>query len=293
MGKTNNNPVHLKNRVLLSTYIFRSLPMQFFKAVATDPKEQEEIRSTVKMLIRDKLIFKKTAIHKLQFIYLSKSGHTYITKSLLNEGSGYYSYRTDRNLRGSVGEHSFMNFAFIWNWIKQNPDLLAKNIQIFEDSDLNNCRFKFAFGGKDLVISPDVLIYLPDEANTAFKKAIFIENDTGGETYSKVYQKLIEYSLLVSRGLKQNLISSAEIYFIFHSQKRVEKLLSDKGLVSLFNYYNSSPKAKDVSVDIILKAFDGQNLPLYFSVLNQGIAPQPVIFKDLLLQRRPEWKHLV
>ncbi len=279
----------------MCTYIFRSLPLQYLSAIALDSKEREKIRLIIVGLIQSGLLLKNEAIHGLSFIHLSKSGHNFVIKELLkkNNSGAFYEYKKGRHLRGSVGEHSFMNFAFIWNWIKQNPELLAKNIQIFEDSDLNNCRFKFAFGGKDLVISPDVLIYLPDEINTAFKKAIFIENDTGGETYSKVYQKLTEYSLLVSRGLKQNLISSAEVYFIFHSQKRVEKLLSDKGLVSLFNYYNSSPKAKDVSVDIILKAFDGQNLPLYFSVLNQEFAPQPVVFKDLILQRRPEWKHLV
>lgn len=294
MGKRITNPDHLKNKILLCTYIFRSLPVQFLKQISANSVEWKSVYSTIKNLTRDGLINKKTALHGLTFIYLSKSGYKYVSESIFESPNPklLYSYRSDRSSKGSVGEHTFMNFVFIWNWVKNHPEMFKQGIGIYEDSNLNNCKVKFSFAGKDVVISPDILIYLRDEKNQAFRKAIFVENDTGGETYSQIYQKFVEYAALAEKGLNHNLISQAQIYFVFRSEKRLQQLVSPNGLVKLFSYYNNSRKLKNVGIELILKAFDGQTLPLNLSIFQQFDQGQDLNLKDLILERRPEWKLL-
>ena len=299
MGKTIIDPYHLKNKVLLTTYIFRCLPISHFCSITNSPKELAKTQDIIKHLVKSDLLIKKRSISHHFFVYLTKKGYEFLITNVLGNSNAapFYQLNKDHSLRIGISDHQYMNFVFLWHWLGENVKLFATDIKIYEDSNLNHCKIKFAFGGKDLVISPDILIYLPDEDNKALKKAIFIENDTGGETHKKIYQKLVEYSALVNRGLRQNLISKAELYFIFHSQKRLENILGETGIVRLFSYYNNSEKLKNVTVDTILNAFDGKSFPFYVGVLNQEEGNpynfQLLDLKDHILQRRSEWKHLL
>ncbi len=299
MRKPINDPKHLKNKILLTTYIFRCLPISHFWHITASQKELAKMQDTVKHLVQSGLLIKKPAISRHDFLYLTKKGYTFITTQVMGNSTSvpFYQLNEAHSLRIGITDHQYMNFTFLWHWLAKNTQLFTKDIKVYEDSNLNNCKIKVTFGGKDIVIAPDILIYLPDEDNKAFKKAIFIENDTGGETHRKIYQKLVEYSVLVNRGLRQNLISQAELYFIFHSQKRLDNILGENGIVRLFSYYNNSEKLKSVTVDTILHAFDGKSFPFYVGVLNQEQTDpynfQPLNLKDHILQRRPEWKHLL
>jgi hypothetical protein len=190
-----------------------------------------------------------------------------------------------------------MNFSFIWHYISTHPDLLTQNVKIYDDSNMNHCKIPFTYKNKKVILSPDILIYIPDIDNTHLRKAVIVENDTGRETYSTIHQKISEYGALIQYGREENYLSSVDIYFVFHSVKRTQQLLfSQKGIIPCFDDYNRTEKAKEVSIDIVLSAFSTSSSSIFYSPLNIHNKPQIYEFKvyplpELLLKARPEWKH--
>jgi len=297
------DPVHLKNRILILTYIFRSLPYLYLELTASSTEKRQELQKMVINLEKTDYLAKKTAMHSLSFLHLTQKGHEFVTKNLLTRTTSrgvmqpFYAYRSLRSLRGTVSEHQYMNFAFIWDWIAKNPEKLQGDIEIYEDSNINQCKLRFLHGGKTVILSPDVLILYPDANgdNSFYKKAVIVENDTGGETYKTFFRKFVEYAMLIKQ-LRQSKISGGELLLIFHSQQRAENLLfAEEGMTQFITNYNDTPKVKDVHNYDILSAYLHSELDVKYAWFNEKNTVSPYEFKpynfgEQLLKRYPKWK---
>src|SRR5664279_1004221 len=153
----------LKERILLLTYIYRTLPVVFLKTAAKDDREKEMIRWIVNNLLKQNYIATKTSKPlPFDFIHLTLKGYKFVvTKLLNNPEKPFYQHKTSRSLLKPIFTHSFLNFAFIWNFHRKNSAKFTSHIQVYEDSDINNCKVNFSYKGKDTLISPDVIIYTP------------------------------------------------------------------------------------------------------------------------------------
>jgi hypothetical protein len=297
------DPTHVKNKIIIMTYIFRSLPYLYIELTATSTKERQELQKIVINLKKTNYIAQKRAKHSLAFLHLTKKGYEFVTKSLMKrqtekgEKSPFYAYRSLRSLRGAVTEHQYMNFAFIWDWITKNPEKLQGDIEVYEDSNINQCKLTFTHGGKTIVLSPDVLILYPDEKseNSLCKRVVIVENDTGGETYKMVFRKFVEYAMLITQ-LNVNKISGGELLFVFPSQNRAEQMLfGEEGMTQFVENYNNTPKVKDVHNYDILSAYIQSELEVKYAWFNEKDIQHPYQFipynfGEQLLQRYPKWK---
>lgn len=241
-------------------------------------------------------IIKKTVSHNgAVYVRLTQKGYTFAATHLCpQEKHPLYTFRRDRGVNHKISDHDYYNFVFVWDWIQKNPLLLNKNIQIYDDSNITECTVSFIYDHKRIVISPDILIFRPDTMQPSFRVASFVESDAGGETYRQIFEKIVEYGLLFVSGINQNAISHAEIFFIFHSEKRAVKLLYEKvGILQFFDFANSTRKVKRIPIDLILTAFTKHKI--FYSSYHHGDISSPLLFieyplKNLLLERRPEWK---
>lgn len=295
MRKPASNPNHFKNRILASIYVFRSLPTLYIETITSyESNLKEETRLLIKNLIENNVVKKSVADNGSVYLRLTNKGYQYVsTKLLPQKNNPLYSFRRDRGVNHVISDHHYYNFVFVWDWISKNPALLNNNIQIYDDSNINKCVFSFSHESKKLVISPDILIFQPDDTNSTFRKALFVENDAGGETYRRLYEKFVEYGLLLESGVKQNAISQATIYFVFHSQTRARQLLfGEKSILQFFDYANSTKKVKRVPIDVLLRAYAKNTV--YYASYDRNSLPNPLSFSEypiaqLLLDRRKEW----
>lgn len=296
MRKPITDPTHLKNKILVSIYVFRSLPMQYIETITSWEKDiRENTRLIIKNLLEDKVINKSTADNGTVYLRLTLKGYQQVSMQLLPQPKKpLHTFRRDRGVNHVISDHHYYNFVCVWDWITKNNSLLSNNIQIYDDSNLNNCFVSFPFAGRNIVISPDILIFQPDEKNSSFRKAEFIENDAGGETYKRLFEKIVEYGLLLELGLQQNTISEASISFVFHSEMRANQLFfGNKSIVQFFDYANSTRKVKRIPIDMLLKAYTETSI--YYAVYNKNNLQNPLSFSEyplvkLLLERRQEWK---
>src|SRR5258708_17117610 len=201
-----SNSKQLKNRILLLTFIYRSLPTYYLKIIAKNDKEKEQIRLIVKNLINTKYLLEKSSTPlQFTFIHLSKKGYEYVVKEIFNgTNKPFYQHKESRSILKPLHDHSFLNFAFLWHYHRRYPSHFESDIHIYELSHINNCKVLFSYRGKDVLISPDAIIYLPDSKKSDYRKAVFVENDTWRETYKSIYQKVVEYLTLAEAGLKRN-----------------------------------------------------------------------------------------
>ena len=296
MNKPTNNPLILKNKILVSIYIFRSLPSLYIETINSNNKdEKEKVRLMLKNLIQIGIIKKSSADNGTIYLRLTNKGYNLVSTQLLPQRTKpLYTFRRDRGVNHVISDHHYYNFVFVWDWISKNASLLNKNIQIYDDSNLNNCFVSFSHDNKKVVISPDILVFQPDTKNSSFRKATFVENDAGGETYKRLYEKFVEYGLLLESGLQQNAISEGSIFFIFHSQTRAKQLLfGAKSILQFFDYANSTRKVKRVPIDLLLSAYT--KTKMYYAFYDKSALPTPLTFAEyplakLLLERRQEWK---
>jgi len=299
MRKQINNPTHLKNKILISIYVFRYLSAEYFDRIVKTRKEKQQVYETINYLVKQNFILKKELLHEFSFLYLTKKGYDFVTKNLIGvEGTiPFYQYRTDRSQTGYIFVHNYMNFTYVWNFISNNPELLKQNIQIYEDGNKNQCKLVFYHGGKNVILSPDVLIFTP-EKNSIYRKAVIVENDFGGETHATLFKKLIEYSIFIKEGMKQNKIKSVEIYFILVSYERAHNLFGTQGTIAkMADYFNSSYKVKDVDVRDILQVFQNGENKIFYSVFNRrpDITCQnflPYDFRKEIIALHPSWERL-
>jgi hypothetical protein len=290
---------HLKNRILLLVYIFRCLPSSYFETFVSQ-KEKQKARFCINNLIQQEYLKKKKAfLAYISFLYLTKKGYEYVVIQVLkiSSGKGFYTYRTDRISATGDSDHRFMNFLFLQEWITKNHHLINQSIQMYEDSDINKCKIAFSYGNKRILLVPDVLILLPDEKNYAERKAIFVENDTGGEAHKRIYQKLIEYGLFAMYGMKQNNISKMDLYFIFQSTQRTEYLMGEKGTLGRYvEQFNATEKLKDIHIFEIINAFTNPHIHIYYSAIqevgNTTYSFLPYDFKNVILTANPSWGKL-
>ncbi len=297
MSKTIDTVSHIKNKILLATYIFRSLPMDYIQKTVANPKERQKIRNTIVFLKRDQYLLQKKTLQGQVFLYISKKGYQYITEKLLNneDDKTLYKYKEDRSLRKNISEHSFMNFMYIWHYISTYPEQMTKAIKIYEDTNMNQCKVRTYFDNKTVIVSPDVIIYSPISASSIFQNALFIENDTGRETYKTIYQKLVEYAVLIEKGLASNKIEKLTIHFIIRTQKRVDQLFyGPNGIVKFFNAYNNTIQIKDVRARTIIQAFNNPKVKIFISAFDHNTLSNPYMFKEyklveLLLKEKPTW----
>ncbi|MGH7203108.1 MAG: hypothetical protein ACREHC_01550 [Candidatus Levyibacteriota bacterium] len=297
MRKAITNPNHLINKIILTTYIFRSLPLQYVEKVSSYNNVQSQKQKTaLKSCIINDYLKVQEEEHGISFIRLTKKGYLRAITLLPQKNTQQlYTFRRDRSTNFQVAKHPFYNFVYIWWWIEKFSFALQNDIQIYDDSNLNYCKLSFTFGGKKIVISPDVLIYGKDPINGVFKQAHFVENDAGGETYKRLYHKLIEYALLATHGFGQNAISQATLTFIFHSEKRMNKMLYGKeGILNFFDYSNTSLRVKNIPIELIFEAFAHGRFSLYCSYYHKDTLETPYQFQQFdltsqLLERRKEW----
>lgn len=288
---------HLKNRIVLATYIFRSLPVWYLNTIAIDEAEKSRIKLILLDLIRYGFLKKKESIHEMQYLSLTKQGYDYlVTEVLKSPHDPMYKYKPVRSVRQSVSEHGYMNFAYVWNYIKEHADSITNEIRIYDDSNLNHCKMPFSFAGKRAVLVPDILIH---NTQGSASRVIFIENDTGREEYLKIFKKLVEYAAFAQNAKAENAIDTIELYFILASQKRIDQMFySPNGIIQLFDNYNHSEKIRDVPIDVILRAFQKDNVKLYLSLLNYKNTNvlydfQQFNLTEQLLTLNPAWKYLV
>lgn len=297
MGKTIDSVTHLKNRILLTMYIFRSLPTEYVQKTAMEGKERQRIRNTIVHLKRDGFLVQKKALHGAEFLYLTKKGYAYVIQTLLKGESEQtlYVYKPTPSLRKSISEHNFMNFMFVWHYIALHPEQITKAIKIYDDSNISACKISTFWAGKDIVVSPDLIIYTPESTSSVFQKALCVENDTGRETYRMIYQKLVEYAVLIEKGLASNKISEFTIYFIVPTKKRIQQLFyNPTGILQLFASFNNTKQVKDVRARTIIQAFLDPNVHIYLSAFDQQNLDNPYTFESynlsqLLLREKPAW----
>jgi hypothetical protein len=298
MRKPIVEPTHLKNRILVAIYVFRSLPVYYFEDIQGNTEEKNSIKYIINNLVQGGFIKKKPSLRKrIQFLLLTKKGYDFITTHIFqNKDNPFYLYRTDRLARFTDSDHRFMNFVYLWEWIKNNTPLLSAGIKIYEDSNRNNCKLSFSFGSDSVVLYPDVLILIPDSARgSEFFKAIIVENDTGLETSGTLFRKIVEYCAYALHGRKQGFISDAEVIFTLHSKERSKRLLEN--LVSHAKNYNATLKVKDVRAVHLLEAFGETGIKIQFSVLDT-VAKNlysflPYDFRKELLKQNPSWQYLL
>jgi hypothetical protein len=269
---TKIDPTMLKNTILILIYIFRSLPAGYIDFYFANKEEKQKVWKAIFKLTENGYI-KKNSEYGLTFLYLTKKGHTFITTHIFTntETIPFYHYRTDRMERSSTSMHHFMNFVFIWEWITNNSHLLNQHIKIYEDSDMNHCKLKYRYNGRDLLLYPDVLILHPDESKKGYQKAIIVENDTRTETYKPLFQKFIDYATFIERGADHLAISTIEINYIFTSKKRIETFLSSsKGALQMLRPYNATEKYRSgVSAQTILSAYNKPHVTVSSSAFNR------------------------
>lgn len=281
------NPLHLKNRIFLCVYIFRSLPTGYIEKV--EGKNKKKVWYCVNNLIQQKFLKKKIGIHGFSFLQLTYKGYCYVKGTLLRED--IYTHRRDRSSRVSINEHGFMNFVYIWDFISQYPELLQQGIMIYEDSSRHYCKITFTSGGSTISIAPDVLLLIP-EPNGIHKQAIFVENDTGVESHKTLAQKIVMYSLLAKDGFFQNGISKATLYFIFHTEKRAKNLMENTGIASHINEFTSTSIGRDVNIFTLLHAFSDTNMRVLYSAFTAPYIFHPYDFKKHMVSAHPSWKYL-
>ncbi len=264
-------------------YIFRSLPAGYIDFYF-DSKEKKQKVWKVLYKLTENGYLKKNSEYGLTFLYLTKKGHIFVTAHIFTSQNTvpFYHYRTDRMERASTSIHHFMNFVFIWEWIMRNPQFISKDIKIFEDSDRNNCKLKYRYNGRDLLLYPDVLILYPDESKKDYQKAIIIENDTRKETYKPLFQKLIDYATFIERGADHLNISEIELYFIFSSKKRINTFLfSSKGALQMLKPYNITEKYRSgVAAQTILTAYEKPNINVFYSPFDRKRPKNSYDFKQ-------------
>ena len=156
MRKPITDPIHLKNRILASVYIFRSLPSYYFEDIVPTQESKNKLKYIINNLIQDGYLKKKKTLRKrIQFLLLTKKGHDFVTKQIFKTADQpFYVYRTDRSIRFTDSDHRYMNFVYIWDWLWKNSELLNKGIQIYEDTNRNYCKIKFAYAGEDVLLYP-------------------------------------------------------------------------------------------------------------------------------------------
>lgn len=298
MSNTIDSVSHLKNRILLATYIFRSLPVEYLHKTAEEANERQKVRNTLVHLKRDQYILQKKALHGAQFMYLTKRGYMYINSKILKvkDKQPLYVQKRYHTLRKSISEHSFMNFMFIWHYILTNPKQITADTKIYEDSNMNQCKIPTYYGGRDVVVAPDTVILLPDPTSSIFQKALFVENDTGRETYKQIYHKLVEYAVLAESGLAKNKLNEFTLYFIVPTKKRLQQLFyNPAGIISFFASYNNTRQVKDIRARTIVSSFSNPKITIYVSAFNPDNPKNPYVFEkyplvELLLKEKPEWK---
>ena len=288
----------VKDRILLLTYIYRTLPVVFLKTVAKDEKEKEMIRWTINNLVKQQYLLTKTSKPvKNDFIHLSLKGYKYVVFSLLNDPERpFYQHKTSRSLLKPIYNHSFLNFAFIWQYHKKHPGKFNQQIRVYEDSDINNCKVSFSYKGKDVLISPDVFIITPQKRGTTKQKAIFVENDTGRETYKTIFHKIIEYTALAEEGREKNKIATLDVYFVFLSERRLTQLFKHPtGFLRFFDQYNKTSRGVEVRMRYLLRTLTSGTLSFYLSSYDCDKPENPYAFRkydlaSLLIKKEASWK---
>src|ERR1035437_9010121 len=101
-------PKQLKERMLLLTYIYRSLPAKYIRSVCDTPKDKEAARWTINNLIKAKYVVKKTSLPLGdEYLVLTINGFRYVTEKLLHDPKRpFYTYKESRSLLKPVYLHS-------------------------------------------------------------------------------------------------------------------------------------------------------------------------------------------
>lgn len=206
------NQTHTKNRILLCVYIFRSLPYEYIQELTkSEPAVWEKTRLIIVNLVQQKFITKTRADCGISYLRLTRKGHIFVGQQLLKTDNPFYTFRRGRSLNHPYSNHHFYNFATIWHFLADHGEKSLQGSKIYEDSNLNAAKVRFHFKNRQIVLSPDVLVFLPDKKNDVFLHAKLYENDTGGETLGVLQDKLIEYALLAKYGLQENSIRTFDL----------------------------------------------------------------------------------
>lgn len=302
MRKTIDEPTHIKNRILACIYIFRSLPSTFIKQITRiNGIEQESVRKVILYLERSTLIQTKKADVGTIYLQLTSNGQTYVKETImpLESKKPLFVFRRDRSTNYPNNDHTYYNFVYIWELLRKNPEKIAKSLHIYEDSNRNNCKLPFSYLSRRTTIYPDALILYINEDNNSFTDAQLVESDTGGETSTIIYKKLVSYGVFAYQGLDQLGYSNASLHFIFKSHERVKNLFEGDLVIEKFRERNIGEKIRNVPIEILIKGY--QRMPIFYTDFhrthdnkNNTTFDSPLLFKKLdivgkLLRKETEW----
>jgi hypothetical protein len=153
----------------------------------------------------------------------------------------------DRDRRMTISHHMFLNMRFVWEFLDDNLDIIKnKDIKIYTDTDVNNCKLRFKYQGYDLEFRPDVLIKVRSKYDKTNKKLIMVENDTGTENTIQIYRKFVRYGFYLDKThilkdkLKEDIyFPDVKLYFMCTSKQRLHNIFIKGNLAKYFKMVNS------------------------------------------------------
>jgi hypothetical protein len=179
-----------------------------------------------------------------RFIYLTEKGYKYLQEKLLYKEQLQYSFMRSRKRRTTFSPHEYMNLQFVWKYMTETwKNLVNGDVEIYTDTDINNCKLQFINKWGSLEIRPDVMIKIYEEGLN--KKLIMAENDTGSMNTIQIYRKFLRYGFYLDRIDKirqtkdESYYPQVDLYFICESATRLNNLFINGNLAKYFQYTNT------------------------------------------------------
>lgn len=260
-----------REKVLYTIFLFRCIPMIYISKGLTAFTNLKGYYN-VYNLAKTGHIIPITDVSLRTYLYLTEKGYRYVQEKILEGREPQYRYMRARDRRLSISPHMFYNLRFVWNFIDKNFGLLKKkDIRIYTDTDVNNCKLRFNYQGYNLEIRPDVLIKIRSKDGKQNEKLIIVENDTGSENTIQIYRKFIRYGfyldktgILHSSG-KGIYYPDVEHYFICESGKRLQNLFEGGNLGKYFRKVNSYKNRFNIKTETLLEVFSGDYFRFYIA----------------------------
>lgn len=276
-----------KDKILYILFTLRAISRHDI-LIEFDTEERKKVRVAINDFKRFKYIHEKVTINGHRLLYITKKGYEYIVNTVLKTKNPQYKYNSNRSRRSPLYAHHYMNFKFVWDYVHANWDLiLQKDISIFTDQDIVNCKLKTDYEGKPLIIRPDVLVNIPKAKNRT--DVVLVENDTARENPVTIYRKFLQYALFLLDTKRYVHIDKVTLHFIFTSKQRMENLFEGDVISNRFKLDNKLDKWI-VDMKDVVKAFKSEDFKLFISHFKKS-KPVEIDFLDTLKNTKYSWKH--
>jgi hypothetical protein len=176
-----------REHILYALLIFRTIPVKYITK-GISPKGDRTLTDSVYTLLTSNYIVETRNAWRERFIYLTEKGYKYLQEKLLHKEQLQYSFMRSRKRRTTFSPHEYMNLQFVWKYMTENwENLINGDVDIYTDTDINNCKLQFINKWGSLEIRPDVMIKIYEEGLN--KKLIMAENDTGSMNTIQIYRE--------------------------------------------------------------------------------------------------------